>query len=114
MTSFPGSPRLIRGGIVLVDPDSAAVQRIIALQYNPDTLTRTLQPQAIGGEAGDRLEALRLKGPAIETIKLDAEFDATDALAAPDRNPSAVALGIYPQLAALECVTSRRLLARRA
>jgi hypothetical protein len=104
MTAFPGSPRLVRGGIVLIDPDSGAVQRVIALQYNPDTLTRTLQPQAIGGEAGDRLEALRLKGPAIETIKLDAELDATDALEFPDRNPSTIQFGIYPQLAALETI----------
>ena len=43
MATFPNSPRLLRGGIVLVDAESAAVQRIIALQYNPDTLTRTLQ-----------------------------------------------------------------------
>src|SRR5579885_395981 len=104
MTSFPGSPRLVRGGIVLVDPDSGSVQRVIPMQYNPDTLTRTLQPQAVGGEAGDRLEALRLKGPAIETIKLDAEIDAADGLEFPDKNPSTVAFGIYPQLAALETV----------
>ncbi len=43
MTTFPGSPRLLSCGIVLIDPVSAAVQRIIALQYNPDSLTRTLQ-----------------------------------------------------------------------
>jgi hypothetical protein len=48
MTTFPNSPRLIRGGIVLVDPDSGQVLRVIALQYNPDTLTRTLQPKAAG------------------------------------------------------------------
>ena len=43
MATFPNSPRLVKGGIVLIDPDTAAVQRIIALQYNPDTLSRTLQ-----------------------------------------------------------------------
>jgi hypothetical protein len=37
MSAFPNSPRLIKGGIVLVDPDSGAVQKIIVLQYNPDT-----------------------------------------------------------------------------
>lgn len=42
MTTFPGSPRLIKGGIVLIDPDTSAVERVITLQYNPDTLTRTL------------------------------------------------------------------------
>ena len=72
----PSAPRLIRGGLVLIDPASSAVQRIIALQYNPDTLTRTLQPQSIP-DTGDRSEALRLKAT-IETIKLEAEIDAVD------------------------------------
>jgi hypothetical protein len=102
MTTSPISPRLIRGGIVLVDPDSGQVRRIIAMQYNPDTLTRTLQPQAVGADGHDRSQALRLKGPPTETIKLDAEIDATDQLEFPDQNPKAVASGVAPQLAALE------------
>lgn len=101
MTGLSSSPRLIKGGIVLIDPDTSAVLRIIALQYNPDTLTRTLQLQAAGGE-GDRLEALRLKGPPNESIKLDAEIDATDQLDSPDNNSTTTELGIFPQLAALE------------
>ena len=101
MSSFPGSPKLIKGGLVLVDPDTARVLRIISLQYNPDTLTRTLQVQAAGGER-DRVEPLRLKGPAVETIKLEAEIDATDQLEFPDQNPTPVEFGIQPQLAALE------------
>jgi hypothetical protein len=87
-----------------LDPATSTVQGIIPLQYNPDTLTRTLQIQGVGGEAGDRMEALRLKGPAIETIKLEAEIDATDQLENPDTNKDAVALGIFPQLAALEAM----------
>lgn len=102
MITFPGSPRLLKGGIVLIDPGNSVVQRIIAFQYNPDTLSRTLQPQTIGGESGDRLEALRFKAPPIETIKLEAEIDATDQLEFPDKNQKTVQLGIYPQLAALE------------
>ena len=101
MTTFPGSPRLVKGGIVLVDPVSSAVQRIIALQYNPDTLTRTLQVQGVG-ESADRSEALRLKGPPVETIKLEAEIDVTDQIEFPDQNPNAARLGLYPLLASLE------------
>ena len=101
MTSFPGSPQLLKGGIVLIDPSSGAVRRVIALQYNPDTLSRTLQPQAVK-EGGDRSEALRPKGPAVETIKLEAELDATDQLEFPDQHPNAAQLGVLPQLAALE------------
>jgi len=73
MSTFPNSPKLLKGGIVLVDPDTAAVRRIISLQYFPDTVTRSLQIQGItadsGGE-GDRSELLRLKGPPVETNKL--------------------------------------------
>src|SRR5881392_1390359 len=95
------SPRLLKAGLVVLDPGSGRVLRVIALQYNPDSLTRTLQVQATG-ETGDRSQALRLKGAAVETIKLEAEIDATDYLDDPAANPDAVALGIHPQLAALE------------
>ncbi len=104
MSSFPGSPRLLKGGIVLIDPASGALQRIIVLQYNPDTLTRTLQIQSVGTDTRDRSEALRLKGPPVETFKLDAELDATDQLEHPDQNPNAAQYGIHPQLAALETI----------
>jgi hypothetical protein len=111
MTTFPGSPPLSKGGIVLLDPDTAQPVQIIVLQYNPDTLTRTLQIQGIGPEAGDRQEALRLKAPPVETIKLDAEIDATDQMEVGDSTTAQ--FGIYPQLAALETMiypTSRQLL----
>ena len=101
MSAFPNSPRLIKGGIVLVDPDSGTVQKIIVLQYNPDTLTRTLAPQGVK-EGGDRSEALRLTGPPIETIKLEAEIDATDQLEIADAQATEV--GIHPLLASLEII----------
>jgi hypothetical protein len=98
-------PRLIKGGLVLVDPDSGNVRKVIALQYNPDTLSRTLQVKTVptGSEGGDRAEVLRLKGPPVETIKVDAELDATDQLEHGD--PAAAASGVHPQLAALEMIT---------
>lgn len=101
MTTFPGSPKLIKGGIVLIDPTTSVVLRIIALQYNPDTLSRTLQPQAIK-EGGDRSEAMRLTGPPVETIKVEAEIDATDQLEIADG--TATTVGLHPQLAALELI----------
>jgi hypothetical protein len=102
MTNFPGSPIIQKGGLVLLDPSTSAVLRVIVLQYNPDSLQRTLQLQATTGEAADRSEALRLKGPPVETLKLEAEIDATDQLEFPDRNKDAVQLGLFPQLAVLE------------
>ena len=103
MASSPIAPRLIKGGIILLDPTTSAVQRIVVLQYNPDTLTRTLQVQG-AGESGDRSEALRLKGPPVETIKLEAEVDAADQLEFPAQNPTTIRFGIHPQLAALETI----------
>lgn len=93
------SPSLLKAGIVLIDPSTARVERVISLQYNPESLSRTLQIQG-AGEGGERSEALRLKGPAIETIKIEAEIDATDQMEAGDATVGA--LGIHPQLSALE------------
>jgi len=113
MGAFPGSPRLMRGGIVQIDPDTGAVQNIVVLQYNPETLTRTLQVQSVAPEHQNRSEALRLTGPPIESFKLDAEIDATDQLEQPSLYPNATQYGILPLLTALELMiypTSTQLL----
>ncbi|NBE52380.1 hypothetical protein [Streptomyces boluensis] len=105
MTRYANIPKPIRSAIVLVDPERGTPQRVIVLQFNPDTLERSLSPQTAGSGgdsggggagSGDRNEALRLKGPAAETWKFTAEIDATDQfeIPAPD--------GIHPQLAVLE------------
>lgn len=117
MTTFPGAPRLARGGIVSLDAETARVLRVIAFQYNPDSMTRTLQAQAAGNESGDRLETLRLKGPPVETLRVEAEFDATDQLEFPNasaQNRNVSRFGLFPQLAALETLiypTAAQLLA---
>ena len=112
------SPNLVKGGLVVLDAASGAVKRTIALQYNPDTLTRSYQVQGAGGDGGnERAQPFRLKGPAIESIKLEAEIDATDSLEHPDQNANAVSFGIAPQLAALESLvnpTTTELLALNA
>jgi hypothetical protein len=102
MTTFPGSPHIIKGGLVLINPESSVVERIITFQYNPETLSRSFQVKSIGGEGGNRSEALRLTGPPVETLKLDAEIDATDQLEVADA--VTVQVGIQPQLAALETI----------
>jgi hypothetical protein len=93
---FADLPRAIRSGLVLVDPTLGTPQRIIVMQFNPDTVTRSLAPQTTTGQSGDRSEALRLTGPAIETWKFEADIDATDQFDTPSPN------GIHPQLALLE------------
>src|SRR2546421_672791 len=99
MTTFPRSPRLLKGALVSVDLGSPLSQ-VIVFQYNPATLNRSLEPQMAGGEGGDRSEALRFKGAPVESITLDVEIDATDQLET-GRGP-AISQGVYPQLAALE------------
>jgi hypothetical protein len=103
MSTFPGTPRVLKGGIVLLDPDQFTLRPngIIVLQYNPDTLTRSLKVKGIE-EGGDRTEALRLTGPPVETIKLEAEIDATDQLETGDQ--TTMQYGISPQLTALESI----------
>ncbi|MBI2925753.1 MAG: hypothetical protein HYY24_08620 [Verrucomicrobia bacterium] len=76
MTTSHRCPRLIKGGTALLVAGTSAVQRIITLQFNPDTLTRSLQVEGVGADSGDRSEALRLKGPPVESIELDVEIHA--------------------------------------
>ena len=90
-----------------MDPSTSVVLAVIALQYNPDTLSRTLQIQALpGGNDGVRVDVLRLRGPAIETLKIDAELDATDQLESPSRFPNTGRFGLHPQLAQLEMLVN--------
>lgn len=102
MSGYPRSPKLLRGGLVLLDPVSGNLLRIIGLQYNPESMTRSLQIRGAGSEGGDHIEALRLKGPPVETIKVEAEIDATDALDA--GQAQAASMGLHPQLAAIEAL----------
>ncbi len=103
MTTFSNSPKLVKGGLVLIDPESYQVKRVIPLQYNPASLSRSFQIQALeGGEGGDRSQALRLKGPSVESLKVEAELDATDQLEVEDQN--AIEVGILPHLSALEAL----------
>ncbi len=98
MSSFPASPRVLKGAIIGIDMFNPLAS-VIVFQYNPDTMTRTLQAQATG-EGGARSEVTRLKGAPVESIKIDVEIDATDQLEKADGLTTA--MGIYPQLSALE------------
>src|SRR5437870_1452343 len=99
MSTFPGSPRLLKGAIIGADKFNPLAS-VIVFQYNPDTMTRKLDARTSTGESADRSEALRLVGPPKETITISIEVDATDQLES--ANPLAVATGINPTLAALE------------
>jgi len=115
MSTFPGSPRLLKGGIALLDPGNGAVLRTVPLQYNPDTVTRSFKIKGVGADSGDHVEALRLTGPPAETIKVEAEIDATDQLETGDTQ--ATQSGLHGMLAALETIiypTSAHLIANNS
>jgi hypothetical protein len=100
MSTFPGSPRLLKGAIVGLDPLNPLAS-VVVFQYNPDTLTRRVDARSTGGtDGGDRSEAFRLSGPPKETITLNIEIDAADQLE--KAHPLAVTMGVYPTLSALE------------
>jgi hypothetical protein len=115
MTTFPGSPRLIKGAIVTID-SLVPIPSVIVFQYNPDTMTRRLEARSTGGgDHSDRSEAFRLTGPPKETITLNVEVDATDQLEI--GNPIAITSGVYPALSALEMLlypASTRIIANTA
>ena len=96
MSTLPGSPRILKGGLVTLET-SGAPRSVITFQYNPETISRSLQTKSVGGDYG---EPMRLYGPPSETISFDAEIDANDQIM--DGNPVAAELGIHPALAALE------------
>ena len=102
MTSFSGSPKLLKGAIVGVDLFNPLAS-VILFQYNPDRLTRSVQHQSAArtpGGAPNRSEVLRLKGPPNETISLEIEIDAADQLEKAET--PATTMGVHPTLASLE------------
>jgi hypothetical protein len=91
------SSPFVKGALIAMNPTR---QDTIAFQYNPDALTRTITAQSTGGDNADKGEVLRLKGPPVETIKIDVEIDATDQLERGDG--VAMSMGLHGTLAALE------------
>ena len=92
-------PRIVQGAFVSIGSTSGAPS-IITFQYNPVNLQRNLNPLLVGGEEGDRSEAVRYTGAPAQNITIEIDIDATNALDAGD--PVAMQYGIHPQLAALE------------
>ncbi|MGB3243257.1 MAG: hypothetical protein WBB25_01880 [Sulfitobacter sp.] len=100
MTSeFPGSPRVMKGGLVAYQiPELAPT--IIVYQYNPEEVQRQLRLR--GGGGGGRGDSNRVNGPPEETITFTVDIDASDQLESPAENTIAVENGLHPIIAALE------------
>ena len=101
-SDFTGSPRLLKGALVVFEALKHVPTNLIAFQYNPDQVTRQLQQVRCGrspdpcSPAGDTRRVL----PPTESFRMSIELDATDQLE--DVNPLAIGSGLYPALSALE------------
>lgn len=108
MTTYPRSPKVLKGALIeLTEPFLGPVPNIIPFQFNPDSMTRTLTPWAPPDanqeehQAGSGDARSQPYDPA-ETIDLTLELNASDDLEHPDDHPVAVVSGVAARLAALE------------
>lgn len=78
-------PKILKAGLILLDPETVEIEQIIALQYNPETLAHAYEIR--GASDANRSEPLRLLGPPVETITVEAFLDATDQMEFHKENP---------------------------
>lgn len=107
-------PFLLKGALVeFSERFLGPVPNIIVFQYNPESLTRTLEPyipleqrERETPEAGtsDSASTAQPHDPP-ETFNLTLLLDASDALEDPDNHPVAVATGVADRIAAIELLT---------
>jgi hypothetical protein len=107
---FPGTPKLLKGALVQFSaPMIVPIPNIIIFQYNPETVSRTLEPyqlpdsKATGPDKAvtDAPSTTQPKPP-VEKVTLALQLDASDALEVPELHPVAVVSGVADRLAALE------------
>jgi hypothetical protein len=96
VTTFPGSPKLLKGAVVGLDLFNP-LSSIAIFQYNPEQISRSLTPQYSEAVSG---EALRLAGPPQETISANLAMDLIDQMEQGEAGP--LGGGIAGYLAALE------------
>lgn len=98
--SRAAGPTILKGAIVALDSTSpSSPPSVIAFQYNPERVRRSLTAQVVGGDPGSRTEAVVFTGAPVETIEVDVDIDATDQMNS-GNSPT-----IYPQLSTLELLT---------
>jgi len=108
-SGYSRSPKLLKGALVefssrFIGP----VPNIIVFQYNPETLSRSLNPwkppektEENSGEKKSKISTAQPFDPD-ETFTLNLELDAADALEVPEKHPVAVISGVADRIAAME------------
>src|SRR5688572_11538936 len=115
---FTRSPKLLKGALIQFSaPMLIPIPNIIVFQYNPETMTRTLEPwsplerQRTYDERGrstataltdEQTNQLRQPFDPSETFSLTLELDATDALEEPGSHPVATIAGVADRISAME------------
>ncbi|MFC6638160.1 hypothetical protein [Sulfitobacter sediminilitoris] len=97
-------PDFLKGGIVLLDPETGTVERTLPLLINPERITRSFDVKSMGEES-NRSAPLRLTGPAVETISIEARLEVSDALQRGDQ--TAVEEGCAHSLRHYRCSSHR-------
>src|SRR5688500_56836 len=104
--TFPRSPKLLKGALIeFSERFIGPFPNVIVFQYNPETMTRTLEvwspPEAAAAGGGcegtpSTADAAARVQPADppETFTLTLELDATDALEQPENHPVATVSGV--------------------
>jgi len=96
------SPQLTKGAIIGFDLFNPLAS-VIVFDYNPTTISRSVQARSGQQGGGARSEVLRLTGPPTENIRMKVHIDAADQLEqGKDGGQVAHDFGVYPQLSALE------------
>ena len=108
---YSRSPKLLKGALVeFSERFIGPIPNIIIFQYNPETLSRTLEvytapetpeDKETPGVAAKAAASAQPSDPP-ETFSLTLELDATDALENPGSHPVAVISGVADRIAALE------------
>ena len=84
LSSFSRRPKLIKGALVAIGPDSRELisdkNSVFVFQYNPESLTREISYLEYGDKIPVTEKAQKKLERPIETIHLTLELDATDQL----------------------------------
>lgn len=104
-SNYPRSPKVLKGAFVkLSDAFLGPVPEIIVFQYNPESMTRQLEPSSATEQEGGRSGLATRTAPFAprETFEMDVELDASDDLEVPEQNPASVVVGVADRIAAME------------
>ncbi len=105
MSTYPGSPQLIKGALIeFSNRFIASIPNIIIFQYNPDTMTRKLEAFNPEGGKDKSAPAGATAQPfdPDESFDLKLELDAADQLEKPELHPVAYLSGVADRIAAIE------------